>query len=267
MTDIDAKAIKERESENDNTIYSGLYGSLIQYVGIDELRCPRRPNVCASTVKAFSESISKRGFLRPVYIDAERNITDGRKRFTAALSLGLKKIPCVFAPNPLVFEDDIIISELRSGCEDFFKSAEDLETLTKVYLYSQEDAARAIGRSQSYVANKLRLLSFSPEERKAALDGELSERHCRALLRVKDSNLRKSAAFAIISAGMSVSAAEDYVTELVGPDSKPKRLSVSAAVERMISSLPDGFEAALASDMTENGAEIYTLTIRPKRFT
>ena len=247
--------------------YSGLYRSLIQYIDLSELICPRRDPVSNSSVKAFTKSFAERGFLKPVFIDSGKKIIDGRKRYAAAASAGYSKIPCVLFPNPLVFEDDLLLSEIRTESCDFFKCADMLCELTGIFLYSQEEIAQAIGKSQSYVANKLRLLNFTAEERGEAVDGGLTERHCRSLLRIKDPDVRLNAIRTIASASLSVSAADEYISSKLSEQHPLHSTEFSSSLERLTKSFSDRFETVISVSRSDNGSEIYTLSVRPKRFT
>ena len=259
--------IDSSKSNSNYPIYSGLYKSLIQYIDLSDLTCDRRGYVSVSSVKVFSKSLTERGFLRPLFIDADKKIVDGRKRFAAASSIGYTKIPCVFSPNPLVFEDDLLINDIRSENCDFFKCAEMLYDLTEIYLYSQEETAQAIGRSQSFVANKLRLLNFTEEERDEVVKGCLTERHCRSLLRIKNLELRLKAIRAIASASLSVSAADEYISALLSEQCALNRTEFSSSLERFAKSFSDKYETVISVSKSDNGSETYTLSVRPKRFT
>jgi|GEM_PF-2047545 len=196
-------------------IYSGLYKSIIQYIDVDTVEPMSHHQLGKETLKAFTTSILKNGFLRPIFISPERCIDDGNKRFAAAKDLGLKAVPCVFVPTPLVFEDDLLISTLKTEPMHFLKFAAILSTLTEKYLYSQESIAFALGRSQSFVANKLRLLQLSQEERAIITETSLTERHCRALLKIKDLSVRAAALRHVSESSLTVSAAEYYISNLV----------------------------------------------------
>ena len=78
-----------------------------------------------------------------------------------------------------------------------------------------EKIASQLSCSQSYVANKLRLLRIPEEERDEILAASLTERHVRALLRIKDSAQRRSVLHAIIRRDMNVAATEEYVDRIV----------------------------------------------------
>lgn len=202
--------------------YSGLYKSLIQYIDISCLSYPPETGIGKETLLAFSRSISSLGLLRPIELTPSGALIDGRRRLAACIALGASRVPYVIGPTPLVFEDDFICRRLECEPMHFFEYAEELAVLTGRHLYSQESVAGALGRSQSFVANKLRLLAFTKEERALIVEKNLTERHCRALLRIKDEKSRLDAAKVASSTGMSVSALEEYVASFSGGASAEK---------------------------------------------
>lgn len=195
-------------------IYSGLYKSLIQYIDISDLSFRTGRFLGKETLSKFCESIRANGFLRPLLVSGENEVTDGQKRICAATALGYRSLPCVTDPTPLVFEDDLLILKLQDGDADFFDAADIIYKLTSLYLYSQYSVAEALGKSQSYVANKLRLLKFSEKERDLIRRFGLTERHCRALLSLPDAELRSFALEQIIAMGLNVASSEELVSNL-----------------------------------------------------
>jgi len=251
--------MKENTAVDTNTpIYSGLYKSIIQYIDINEVIAPERCSLGKETLRQFCASLSSRGFLRPLFIGAGRRLIDGARRLAASKVLGYGCVPCVFAPTPLVFGDDLMILRLREGVSDHFEYAEALRVLTEEYLYSQESVAEALGRSQSFVANKLRLLRFTEEERSCAASFGLTERHCRALLAIPDPDKRFEALRRVGSAALTVGATEEYVASLA----RYPRSDVAAEFERELSSLVSKYGGKLlVSTSDADGKSSYTLTI------
>ena len=93
----------------------------------------------------------------------------------------------------------------------------------KDYHLSQEEAARKIGKSQSAVANKLRLLKLPPEVLTLLRANGCTERHARALLRLESPEEQRAAARVVVEQGMTVAKTEAYVEELLRPVDKPTR--------------------------------------------
>ena len=91
---------------------------------------------------------------------------------------------------------------------------------------SQEQVARLLGKSQSAVANKLRLLRHSPAVLQALRDGELTERHGRALLKLTTEEQKLAAIGVIVRQAMSVARTEKYIAQLLAA-SEPKEPAVN----------------------------------------
>ena len=105
---------------------------------------------------------------------------------------------------------------------DFVEEAAALARLIRTYGLSQEEAARRIGKSQSAVANKLRLLRLSPEVLTLLREHGMTERHARALLRLGDDEIQLSVAKMAIAEQFTVSRTEEYVEQLLHPvEAKP----------------------------------------------
>ena len=103
---------------------------------------------------------------------------------------------------------------------------------------SQEQAARLLGKSQSAVANKLRLLRHSQPVLEALRQAELTERHARALLKLPDEDAKLRAIAEISRQGMSVARTESYVESLLAqPREKEARANVAAFLNTLTQSL------------------------------
>ncbi len=109
-----------------------------------------------------------------------------------------------------------LVENLQRQDLDFIEEALGISKLIQLQNLSQEQAARMIGKSQSAVANKLRLLKHSPKVLEALRAGELTERHARALLRLPSEPQKLRAIETIVKLGMSVARTERYVDELLG---------------------------------------------------
>ncbi len=79
-----------------------------------------------------------------------------------------------------------LLENLQRQDLQMFEQASALASLLQEWHITQEEAAKRLGISQSYLANKLRLLKLSPQEQNEILEYKLTERHARALLRVED---------------------------------------------------------------------------------
>jgi ParB family chromosome partitioning protein len=131
-----------------------------------------------------------------------------------------------------------IVENLQRQDLDFLEEATGIARLMEDWGMSQEQAARLLGKSQSAIANKLRILRHSPPVLEALRAGNLTERHARALLKLTDEGQKLQAIEVILRQGMSVSRTEKYIDELLsGQTEKVKRVNVGAFLNNLNLSL------------------------------
>ena len=106
------------------------------------------------------------------------------------------------------------------------EEAKGISYLMESWNMSQEQVARLLGKSQSAVANKLRILRHSPAVLQALREGELSERHGRALLKLTDEEQKLAAIAVIVRQAMNVSRTEKYIAQLLATE-EPKTAPVN----------------------------------------
>lgn len=140
----------------------------------------------------------------------------GERRFRAAKLAGLKELPCLIAQ---VGEEDSALLALMENLQrrdlNYMEEAAAIAQLVQRWGLSQEEAARKLGKSQSAVANKLRLLRLPAAVVELLQQGDLSERHARALLRLADEEEQLAAAKTIIARGLNVAQTEEYIESLL----------------------------------------------------
>lgn len=190
---------------------------------------PRR-NFDEEELRSLSRSIVENGILQPLVVRrinaTEFELIAGERRLRAAIMAGLSKVPCVV--HKCGDKDSALlalIENLQRTDLNMFEEARGIARLIRKYGLTQEQAAIKLGKKQSTVANKLRLLRLGYEEQEWILTAHLSERHARALLRINDESLRREVLSRIISDNMSVGEAEMLVTEALmkKPEPQPVR--------------------------------------------
>lgn len=117
---------------------------------------------------------------------------------------------------------------------NMFEEAEALSAMIKMCSVSQSEMAKKLDVSQSFVANKLRLLKLDRAERDRIISASLSERHARALLRIRSRERRKEALDKIIERRLTVSESE-ALADFLHADELPKRLIGIPRAERIAS--------------------------------
>lgn len=193
----------------------------------------------------LSASIQKYGILEPLEVksaDPMQNplrfeLLDGERRLRAALLVGIDRIPCRILPeNHRKCKLATILAQLRREPLNFFEQAAAFRMLTADFALTQEEIARKTGFSQSAIANKLRLLQLSKEEQGLILGAELTERHARALLRLREPNARKEAILQVRRRNLRVSDTEQMVDELLAdaqvPQNPPKEPEIPQEVPK-----------------------------------
>lgn len=178
------------------------------------------------TLDELTESIRRHGILQPLSVrrvGQAYELIAGERRLRAAQQAGLSEVPCIIM-NMDERESAMaaILENLQRDDLDFVEEAKSISALMTRWGLSQEQVARALGKSQSAIANKLRLLRHSGQVLTALREAELTERHARALLRLP-TEAEKCAAIAVIARqGMSVARTERYIEDLLANPKQPQ---------------------------------------------
>ncbi|MCQ2385951.1 MAG: ParB/RepB/Spo0J family partition protein [Clostridia bacterium] len=175
--------------------------------------------------RALAESIKRYGILQPLTVrkNGERyELIAGERRFRAAKEAGLSTVPClIYQMTEKSSAFLAVVENLQRQDLNLFEMGLAIEKLISEYGLTQEEVALRLSVSQSYVANKLRLLKLSPACREIILENGLTERHARAVLRLKEEE-REAVLRTAVLREMNVSAAERTVEEkLRGKKPKP----------------------------------------------
>ncbi len=178
-------------------------------------------------LSSLAESIRENGILQPVCVrkvGAVYEIISGERRTRAAKLAGLDEIPCIVMN---VGDEQSAVLALIENIQrkdlSYFEEALAIERLIGFYGMTQEVAAERLGKAQSTVANKLRLLKFSEAERQMLVTGNLSERQARALVRISDSALRKKLIETVIRKHLNLEETEELVSRSIESAPKQKR--------------------------------------------
>ena len=171
-------------------------------------------------MKSLSQSIAQNGILQPLIVrrinTTEYELIAGERRLRAAVMAGISKVPCIILKcsdkESAVYA---LIENIQRRDLSMFEQARGIARLIRKYGLTQEQAAIRLGKKQSTIANKLRLLRLTFEEQEWISSAGLSERHARALLRIDDESLRREALSRVITDNMNVSQTEVFVTDVL----------------------------------------------------
>ena len=176
----------------------------------------------------LSESIRNYGILNPLTVrlrNGRYELVAGERRLRAAKLAGLREVPCILLDVNM--EDASLIAlveNLQRRDLDFLEEAAGISQLIRMFGMSQEEAARRIGKSQSAVANKLRLLKLPQDVLDGLRENGLTERHGRALLRLTGPGTQREALAYIVDNGLTVAATDAYIDALLSepaPEPEP----------------------------------------------
>ncbi|MBP3623828.1 MAG: ParB/RepB/Spo0J family partition protein [Candidatus Limivicinus sp.] len=194
-------------------------------------------------LEELSRSIKDYGILNPLSVrlrGSRYELVAGERRLRAARLAGLKEVPCILLDVNM--EDASLIAlveNLQRRDLDFIEEANGINQLIRMFGMSQEEAARRIGKSQSAVANKLRLLRLPQDVLEGLRQNGLTERHGRALLRLPDRESQRAALLYIIDNGLTVAATDAYIDALLQAPEAPEEPEVPKAEGRRTFVLKD----------------------------
>ena len=180
-------------------------------------------------LQELAESIRRHGVLQPLTVRKTGDgleLVAGERRLRAARLAGLREVPCIFVSVDEVQSGMLaLVENLQRRDLDYLEEAAGLARLMERYGLSQEQAAAQVGKSQSAVANKLRILKHPPQVLEALRRTGLTERHARALLRLPE-DARLEAVELIARRSYTVAQTEQYIEARLQespPERKPPR--------------------------------------------
>lgn len=166
----------------------------------------------ARRLKKLASEASEIGIMQPLQVcrtEKGYQVLQGFDLYYAAKLAGVSDVPCVIS-------DVSGVNEVSKEGAAFFQEAESIQRLISNYGMTQEDAASHLGKAQSTVANKLRLLRLTDEERRIITENHLTERHARALLRLSGASERLFILDQVVKNGLNVEKTEIAVEKLIG---------------------------------------------------
>ena len=200
----------------------------VSYVPVEDIvpgpMQPRR-HFSPEGLEELRDSIAEHGVIQPLTVRMKGDrfeLIAGERRLRAAKLAGLYEVPCIIMDVDMEKSGIIaLIENIQRRDLDFVEEAEGISQLIRLFGMSQEEAARRLGKSQSAIANKLRILRLPPDVLERARESGLSERHARALLRLEGEEEQRMALDFIIDQRMTVAAAEEYIDKLTQPVQEP----------------------------------------------
>lgn len=196
-------------------------GQEVVYLHLDDIipnRFQPREVFDERALKELAASIKEHGVIQPIIVRQVNNkyeIIAGERRYKASALAGMTKIPAII--NNLDDKEAAKVALLENLQRKNLNPIEEARTYQKILeldQMTQETLAKTMGKSQSAVANKLRLLSLTDEVQDSLLKENISERHARTLLNIKNSEQQKEMLKRIINEKMSVRTLEEEIKKI-----------------------------------------------------
>jgi len=229
-------------------------------------------------IAELAESIKEHGVIQPIVVRKIENgyeLIAGERRFRATKSLQLETIPAIVRDYDDITTASVAIIE-NIQREDLTSIEEALayRQLMNLHGTTQAELAVQVGKSQSTIANKVRLLNLTNEVQDAILLRQISERHARTLLSVKDEVLQTKFLKTIIEKNLNVAQTEKLIEDYLVPKDKAQKATTIAKIPRNFKLAMNTFNQAaqmveqtgvVVKTETEETDDAYIITISLKK--
>lgn len=217
-----------------------------------------------SDITSLAESICQNGILQPLSVRRIANgyeLIAGERRLRAAKLIQLKYVPCIILDiSERTSAVLALVENIQRQDLSFFDEANAIEKLISYYGMTQEDAAIKLGKAQSTIANKLRILKLSEEEKELIMKYGLTERHARSLLRLGSKEERLEIISRIIKFNLNVERTEQIIDEYIGKAkekaSYKKRSKVFQNVKIFVNTINKAVETMKAAGIPADSKKI-----------
>ena len=214
-------------------------------------------------LEMLAESIRTYGLIQPITVrpldGGFYQIIAGERRWRAARMAGLSEVPVVVleADDRTVMEL-ALVENLQRQDLNFFEEAEAVQRLVEKYSMSREEAADKLGRAQSTLSNKLRLLRLPEEMRYTIEKAGLTERHARALLTLENDVQRERALEIITDRHLNVQESERLIEQMLNRRKKKNPIKGIRDIRVFINTLNHAVEAIRRAGIDADAAKSET---------
>lgn len=227
-------------------------------------------------IEELARTIEIHGVIQPIVVRAtdqegDYEIIAGERRFRAMSSLGWEEVPAII--RQLSDKETASIALIENLQREELTSIEEAnayQNLLEIQGITQEALAQRLGKGQSTVANKLRLLKLPEEIQTALLNRAITERHARVLLKIKDADKQKKMFDETVEQGLNVKQLEMRVEKLLSTEpkkAKPRRKAVSRDVRIAMNTIKESLSMVTKSGINlsaeeEEHDEYYQITVK-----
>ncbi|KXH80585.1 nucleoid occlusion protein [Sporosarcina sp. HYO08] len=234
-------------------------------------------------IEELARTIHTHGVIQPIVIrkseEDQYEIIAGERRYRAMKKLGWTEVPAIIRNlDDRETASIALIENLQREELTAIEEAFAYEKLLELHAITQEALAQRLGKGQSTIANKLRLLKLPENVQQAILQKVISERHARALIPLKDPELQNVALQEVIDHQYNVKQLEERIQQLLKPENEPKetkkpkqRKSVSKDVRIAMNTIRQSLALVTKSGIDvkteeEESEDFYMITVKiPKK--
>ncbi len=180
-------------------------------------------------IKELAKSIKNFGIIQPVTLRKKENkyeVIVGERRLRAVKYIKMEKIPAIIKDfNDQEMAEIALVENLQRKDLNFLEESQAYTKLIEKFNITQKELAQKIGKSQSTIANKLRLLKLSGNVREKLKSPEISERHARALLKINDEKIQIKVVQQIKDKQLTVKETESLIKKILNKNRKKQKIT------------------------------------------
>ncbi|MCI3924782.1 nucleoid occlusion protein [Paenibacillus sp. TRM 82003] len=231
-------------------------------------------------IEELCQTIRTHGVIQPIVVrvrDGKFELIAGERRWRAVTKLGWETVPAIVREiNDSQAASISLIENLQREGLTSIEEALAYQKLIEIHQLTQESLAQRLGKSQSTIANKIRLLHLSDPVKAALLERKITERHARAMLALPNEELQLKVLEDIITKELNVKQTEtrvQFILEAIQAttEKKPKRISFSKDVRLAVNTIRQSVDMVMGTGMNivkdeQDYEDRYEIIIRiPKR--
>ena len=234
----------------------------VVFVSLDDIRpnsAQPRKVFDQEALQDLASSIREHGVIQPVLLRPAKTgyeLVAGERRWRAARLAGLKQIPAIV--RALTDRQNMFYALIENMQREDLNSIEEargMEEMMTAFGLNQEETAKTIGKSRSYVTNALRLLRLPQDVQDMVMDGRLSAGHARAIAGLEGGELQLEAAVKCVENGWSVRQVESYTGEQKRPAKRRKSRALGKNKDRDLAAVEQQITEALGTKVRIRGTE------------
>jgi len=210
--------------EEQEQVQEGEIVKSLKIIDVEPNRDQARKIFDEEALNELAESIKNYGIIQPIVVTQKEDyyqIIAGERRWRAAKKAGLQEVPVIIRENDERRNQEIsLIENIQREDLNPIEKARGIKTLMEDYNLTQQNVADILGKARSSIANSVRLLNLDTRVIDLALQGKLTEAHCKVLLSTEDGDKQYAMALNIIERG-------DNVAQTMKQMKKKKKMDVA----------------------------------------